>query len=677
MANNITQIKSGKYSIQFNSNTFKIAFSNGSLNDITFNGIENCKVKSSKTKNGKQITAKNDSQSVKFILSNKGVKITLKSLTDIPITIGGKAQFGSGSDNVFAMSTKKNSKIISTALGPATSLKDDMLFDRLTDSGLVFKGKNYKLDYDWATNSYTFNFTAVSGSLTICVKNGVMANQYGIDYKPMNFNRTFNSPPVGWMTWYAVKFDACEEKVLKNAKWQSENLKEYGANTVWVDWEWYHKDLSGIRDDGVDAFNPDPIRYPNGLKYVSDKIRELGLEPALWIGFTNDGAHNKYTKENPEIIFVDEPIWSGRYFYDYTHPKYLNEFLPMALENVKKWGYNAVKYDTLPYANRMIEKYHDRLYDTSLTTKQAYRKMIEKTREYLGENYYMLSCAALNDDDVLWGLGVFDSARVGGDIFEWTDFLKLGVEKTLRFYPMHKSVFYPDCDNVVMREEFNDLYKSASRIYFVSMLGIPITFGDEFDALDDKRISFIKSCLPVLDIHPKNAYKTKNPKDVLTTNLAINKEWESYNVISLFNTKNNNQTITVSFCELGLEKDKYFIYDYTCDKFLGEFDSEFTIDLNPCESRVLSVRKNLNCPQIISTSRHISQGAMEIENLGYNNGELNLTCNLIKNAEYTITLYIPNGYKVDSDLVKVQDNVYKKTIMPTKSGKHDITIKFN
>lgn len=672
MYKNNLLVKHKDYFVKFN-NDFEVGFLGGNIKL----SIKNCTVKQGKTKIGGYLLANCQDSTIKFTVNDNGVKITVKSLIERSITISGAINFNSGNDNILPTSTKKNSKIISTSLGPATSLNDDMLFDRLTDNGLVFKGKNCKLNYDWALKSYTFTFSTISGSLNIYTNKKVMASQYGIDYKPMNFNRTFNSPPVGFMTWYAVKFDACEEKVLKNAKWQSENLKEYGANAIWVDWEWYHKDLSGSRDDGVDTFNPDPIRYPNGLKYLSDKIRELGLEPALWIGFTNDGAHNKYTKENPEIIFVDEPIWSGRYFYDYTHPKYLNEFLPMALENVKKWGYNAVKYDTLPYANRMIEKYHDRLYDTSLTTKQAYRKMIEKTREYLGEDYYMLSCAALNDDDVLWGLGVFDSARVGGDIFEWSDFLKLGVEKTLRFYPMHCSVFYPDCDNVVMREEFNNIEQSASRIYFVSMLGLPITFGDEFEVLDDKRISFIKSCLPVLDIRPKNAYKTKNPKDVLTTNLAINKEWESYNVISLFNTKNNNQTITVSFSELGLEKDKYFIYDYTCDKFLGEVDSEFIIHLKPCESRILSVRKVLDLPQILSTSRHISQGAMEIENLVYNNGELNLTCSLIKNAKYVITLFVPNGYKVGDDLVKVKDNIYKKIVMPTHSGKHEIIIKFN
>ena len=208
------------------------------------------------------------------------------------------------------------------------------------------------------------------------------------------------------------------------------------------------------------------------------------------------------------------------------------------------------------------------------------------------------------------------------------------------------------------------------------MLGIPITFGDEFDVLDDKRISFIKSCLPVLDIHPKNAYKTANPKGVLTTNLVINKKWEKYSVINLFNTEENPQTTTVKLEDLGLESGEYFVYDYTRDKFIGLISCEFSVELNPCESRVLSIRKNLNRPQVISTSRHISQGAMEIESMDYT-GNLNLTCNLIKNAEYTITLYIPNGYKVDSDLVKVQDNVYKKTIMPTESGKHDITIKFN
>jgi hypothetical protein len=143
----------------------------------------------------------------------------------------------------------------------------------------------------------------------------------------------------------------------------------------------------------------------------------------------------------------------------------------------------------------------------------------------------MLSCSSAGDQSVLWASDIFDAARVGEDIFKWEDFLSRGVDMTLRYFPLHNNTIFLDCDNVVMREEFNDTLQAASRIFFVSMLGLPITFGDEFDALDEKRISFIKSCLPVLNIHPTRICKEKVKESILKTNLAIAKKWERYDIL--------------------------------------------------------------------------------------------------------------------------------------------------
>ena len=259
-----------------------------------------------------------------------------------------------------------------------------------------------------------------------------------------------------------------------------------------VDWEWYHKDMKGLRDDGADTFNPDKEKYPNGLKYVSDKIKEAGFIPALWLGFTNDVADNEYTKENPEIILVEQKQWCGRYFYDFSHPKYLNEFLPKALSNVFNWGYEAVKFDTIPNSLIYHDEYHMNMYDVTLTTKEAFRGVIKKLREVLGENMYMLSCAATRDQDLLWAADIFDAARVGDDIFKWDEFIENGINRVIKFYPMHNVVLYADPDNVILRDEFNTYNQAASRIYFVSLLGLPITFGDEFKALSDDRLDLIK-----------------------------------------------------------------------------------------------------------------------------------------------------------------------------------------
>lgn len=621
---------------------------------------------------------------VKFILSDRGIELTVYGKADCQLTLSGDLNWGNGkAEDVYPMSSAAVGEVIRTAVGPAASNKDDMLFDRLSDSALVLKGTNLRIQYDWNRNAYILK--AVMGNkpgerkVKISVLNRILSDQYCIEYAPLNKESTFHKPPVGWMTWYSVKFDACEEKVLKNAKWMSENLKEYGADCIWVDWEWYHKDFTGSREDGADSFHADKEKYPNGMKYVADKIKEMGLIPALWIGFTNDPAENEYIKENPEIILVDQPTWCGRYFFDFSHPKYLNEFLPKALECVPNWGYEAVKYDTLPMAMIMHETYHDNMYDPTLTTKQAYRNMIKKTRSVLGENCYMLSCAAVNDQDVLWAADIFDSARIGGDIFKWDEFLKQGVERTMRYYPLHNNVLYPDSDNVVMREEFNDIRQAASRIYFVSMLGIPMTFGDEFDALDEQRINFIKECLPVLETHPMDVYRHKKPEDILKMNLAISKAWEDYNVVNVFNMRSEARCAEVLLNEdLGLDQGEYIVYDYTDDQLLGIMDKSFAVSLESCESKIFSVRAKLDRPQVISTSRHISQGAAEIKNMQWDDAvsELSVSAELIANAAYTLTLYVPDNFAVSSDLKQVQKNVYKKTVTPGISGIEEINLRF-
>ena len=622
---------------------------------------------------------------MKFVVSDNGIKISVNSPENCIVNFSGELEWGDkGCENTYPMSSEKNNYVVRTAIGPASSNKDDMLFDRLSDTALMLKGaKNIRIKYDWENKGYYFTASTGKSSsektMHISVKKNILGEQFHIEYAPISRERIFKTPPIGWMTWYAVKFGACEEKVIKNARWMSENLKEYGANCVWVDWEWCHKDMSGSRSDGVDSFNADKEKYPNGLKYVSDKIKEMGLTPALWVGFTVDSAINEYTEKNPEIILVDEVWWCGRYFFDFSHPKYLNEFLPKALSNVPKWGYDVVKFDTLPASMIIHEKHHAKMHNPELTTKEAFRGMVKKARSVLGEKCYMLSCAGDNDADVLWGADIFDSARVGGDIFKWKEFLEFAVKKTLRFYPLHNNVLYADSDNVVLREEFNSLNQAASRIYFVSMLGLPITFGDEFEVLDEARIELIKECLPILDIHPMNIYRQTKINDVVKINLAIEKEWESYNVVNLFNSTEEKKDTEVSLeKDLGLDIDEYIIYDYTKDEFVGIVKDAFNAELEDCESRIFCVRKKTDRPQIISTSRHISQGAAEISGVNWldSTAELQIIAEMIKKVPYTVTLYVPDGFKAPSDMVYVEKNVYKKTVTSDIGGLTEIKISF-
>lgn len=111
------------------------------------------------------------------------------------------------------------------AYGPAASIYDNALFDRDTDSAVVFEtaGK-LRLAYNWDADCYDFCFDTMgwdfARAFRVHVERDVYARSFDIDYKRVNPHSTFKTPPVGWMTWYAVQFDAGEKTVLENVQWR-------------------------------------------------------------------------------------------------------------------------------------------------------------------------------------------------------------------------------------------------------------------------------------------------------------------------------------------------------------------------------------------------------------------------------------------------------------------------
>ncbi len=599
--------------------------------------------------------------------------------------MSGKLKWGSDMENsTFAVCTERTGGGFRTASGPASSTADNALFDRLTDSAVLFSGYGHlSLNYDREEGDYRFSLeTAGDRPFSLRISEHFYAEKFHIRYRPVNRKNCFPAPPVGWMTWYAVKFDACERIVLENTKFIREKLADFGANCVWVDWEWYHSNLNGTETDGSDTFRPSAVKYPRGLKAVSDEIKKNGLIPVLWIGATNEPHKNEILEARPEWVLCNEPRWCGQWWVDISHPEVVKDYIPRVFGQILGWGFEAIKWDCLPATLEVADRHHDRFFDPAKSTEEAFRDVLRAARETVGENTYMISCSGENYRSVTAGMDFFDGARIGGDVFRWEEFLNCAVDRLRKYLPFNNITLHTDPDVVVLREEFNTYDQARSRACFVSLLGLPYTVGDHLPDLPEDRIELIRRTIPVLDAHPADIFTILQSGPVEILNLAVSRPFEAWNAAGVFNMSGEEQRKHIDLSgDLYLETsrgEEYLIYEYWSGKFIGITGSGFDVRLSPYETKVFSVRRRLSRPQVVSTSRHITQGGTELKEVHWDEESCALCgrSGVVGGDPYSVAVFVPGGYLPDEVRNKRYGCTFESGILragwtPAENGEED------
>lgn len=87
-----------------------------------------------------------------------------------------------------------------------------------------------------------------------------------------------NLPPMGWNTWNTFAQNIQEELILDSAKaLVSSGLKDAGYEYVVID------DCWALKERGADGrLTPDPQKFPHGMKYLADRIHEMGLKFGMY-----------------------------------------------------------------------------------------------------------------------------------------------------------------------------------------------------------------------------------------------------------------------------------------------------------------------------------------------------------------------------------------------------------
>lgn len=114
---------------------------------------------------------------------------------------------------------------------------------------------------------------------------------------------------------------------------------------------------------------------------------------------------------------------------------------------------------------------------------------------------------------------------------------------------------------------------------------------------------------------------------------------------------------------MGLnDSENYELFDFWDNKYLGNIKSKLSQTLAPASCKVLAVRPRKVYPQVISTSRHITQGLMDVKEESWNPDKRTLsgTSAVVKGDRYELRIIVPEEFNIKAPRVTAVKCLSKK-----------------
>ena len=169
-------------------------------------------------------------------------------------------------------------------------------------------------------------------------------------------------------------------------------------------------------DDGYETYigdwlDPNPDKFPNGMKYIADEIHKKGYKAGIWLAPFNCQKISRMAKEHPDWLIKHEngkPMvgtlaWGGAYTFDIYNEE-VREYLRHVFDVVlNEWGYDMVKLDFL--YSQCIKPRHGK------SRGEIMCDAMEFLRECVGDKL-LLGCGV----PIGPALGICDACRISCDV---------------------------------------------------------------------------------------------------------------------------------------------------------------------------------------------------------------------------------------------------------------------
>ena len=469
------------------------------------------------------------------------------------------------------------------------------------------------------------------------------------------------------------------------------NLEAFGFSMIQIDagWQGGITTTNGSNHGPTRVFTEYTNNYSAGVKPTADYMLTNGITPGIWFEPFAGTSDDPYFT-NHEDWFVETtngtPYWAewGGNCLDMTYPPARDYVSNMVSNLSHNWDFQYFKMDglwtgsatPLKYVNSGYSDDHmgDAVFaNPAVPNIEAFRDGLKLVRQAAGTNVFLLGCNIAQNMRSYGGtFGLLDAMRIGPDnSASWSGWLR-SPQYGSRHYFLQGRVWYNDPDTLYVRSSFTSSQAQAIASWY-GISGQLTLDGDWIPGLAADRLDILKRVLPHHGLLPRPVdYFENDPPNIWLLTEPASTNAPRRDVVGIFNWSTSaSLNIDVSLAHLGLPTNTdYAGFDFWSNSPAPTISGRLQTTVPPASCRILAVRPVSTVPQLISTSRHVTQGIVSVlaENWDGTN-TLSGISRVVGGDPYELRILTPsNGWKAQNATVSAADQAADVTVSCLQSN---------
>jgi len=392
------------------------------------------------------------------------------------------------------------------------------------------------------------------------------------------------------------------------------------------------------------------LALPSGFSAMVRAMQSRGVVPGIWLPPYYVAEKTRLYRGHPEwLARAADGSVAMRDFYgnrcatlDTSAPGAAQHLEDVA-RSLRQRGFRYVMTDFL------VDSYGaPTLRDPAMTKTEMHRLGLEALRRGFGPNVYWLGCGAVLGPSQ----GLVDGMRISGDSFGDQPWSYLGAG-TRWFY--HRKLWLNDPDAIVCRGksvEWNRAWMS-----WMALSGSVLTYGDTLDDLPAEQLEDYKRIFPPLDIAGRPLDLLENDPYLLW-GVHVGQGSAAGKLFGVFHfDPAEGETVRLNLDEVWARIDgyakprtaptRYLLWDFWGEELLESDGPRLEVPLPDRSGRLFALRPYEGWPQLLGTSGHFSQGAVEVSGMRWQPGRRSLRAQVMGNGgdPTRVFFHVPEGFR--------------------------------